>query len=307
MTRPSAFVALVVALGCSSSSGDGSGTADSADGSATAPTTTITTGDSSGASIDGTSTATDASSGSPADTTTTGSTGDAPKFDLGVGPDIPDVERDCPDDTYMADDDNLCAAAPVVYNREAGVLTLSITAGLPYTLTQPDVEVIFATEQEGYEGFFTIMREMSAPDVFYMTIADDDFIEIAHEGTCGTTADLCETECIASVGGDPCRAFVDDFIPIVAGAFVGAPLDLVTFGRRSSPAGMCCASDFSCSASVSSFTEHVVSGPGGTMHFIFQDGHAFLDTMGWAYVPGQFVSGDAQFELDLCTLPVPAG
>lgn len=238
---------------------------------------------------------------------TADSTGDAPKFDLGVGPDLPDVERECPDDVYMAVDDNLCAAAPVIYDRQAGVLTLSITAGLPYVLAQPDVEVIFATDQMGYEGFFTIVREMSAPDVFYMTIADDDFIEVAYDGTCGTTAGQCETDCIAGPGGAPCRAFVEDFIPIVAGAFVGTPLQLETFGRRSSPDGACCASDPSCSASVSTYTERVVSGPNGTMHFVFEDGYAFLETMGWAYVPGQFVSGEAQFELDLCTLPVPAG
>lgn len=297
---------VLAVLGCGSSGGDGSASGESGEAT-TAPVTTSTTA----ADTSSSSTAPDpdGSSGTPtsSEDTSSSSTGDAPKFDLGVGPDLPDVRRECPEDTFMAQDDNLCAAAPVVYNRDAGVLTLTITAGLPYTLTQPDVEVIFATDQEGYEGFFTIMREMSAPDVFYMTIADDDFIDIAHEDTCGVTSGVCESECIDSVGGGPCRAFVEDFIPIVAGAFVGTPLELVTFGRRSSPAGACCATDYSCSASVSSFTEHVVSGPEGTMHFIFQDGHAFLDTMGWSYVPGQFVSGDAQFELDLCTLPVPAG
>lgn len=306
MTTRSRFVALSFALGCSSSGGDGSASGDSIDDASTitATTTATTTAD---ASSGAQSVGDDSSGESSPGATTTGSTGDAPKFDLGVGPDVGNVERECPDDAYMADDDNLCAAAPVVYDRQAGVLTLSITGGLPYVLAQPDVEVIFATEQMGYEGFFTIVREMSAPDIFYMTIADDDFIEVAFEGACGTTVGQCETDCVPGPGGDPCRAFVDDFIPIVAGAFVGTPLDLQTFGRRSSPDGSCCASDQSCSASVSTYTEYVVTGPSGTMHFVFQDGYAFLDTMGWAYVPGQFVSGDALFELDLCTLPVPAG
>jgi hypothetical protein len=302
----SRFVVVFAVLGCGSSGGDGSASGESGDATTVGVTMSATAADASSSS---TAPDPDGSSGAPtsSDDASSSSTGDAPKFDLGVGPDLPDVGRECPEDSFMAQDDNLCAAAPVIYNREAGVLTLSITGGLPYTLTQPDVELIFATDQPGYEGFFTIMRETSAPDVFYMTIADDDFIDIAHEDTCGVTSGSCETECIDRVGGGPCRAFVDDFIPIVAGAFVGAPLQLVTFERRSSPAGACCAIDFSCSASVSSYTEHVVSGPAGTMHFIFQDGHAFLDTMGWSYVPGQFVSGDALFELDLCSLPVPAG
>ena len=249
----------------------------------------------------------DTSSGPPSNTTSADSTGEAPKFDIGVGPDVGTTGEDCPDDAFNANDNNLCAAAPVVYDREAGVLTLSITGGVPYQLTDPSVEVIFTTDQPGYEGFFTIAREMSEPDVYYMTIADDDFIEVSYQGECGTVDTQGETDCVPGVGGDICRAFVDDFIPIVAGAYVGTPFQVDTFGRRQSPDGSCCADYLECNASVGTFTEYVVTGPSGTMHFAFEDGFAFLDTMGWSYIPGQFVSGDAMFEFDLCSLPVPAG
>ncbi|MBV1862602.1 MAG: hypothetical protein KUG77_29545 [Nannocystaceae bacterium] len=250
-----------------------------------------------------------ATSGPPPgpETSSGSSTGDAPKFDLGIQPDMPPVQEKCPDDALMANDNGQCAIDPVSYDRDAGLLTLTIVKGQLYELTDPSVEVIFSTDQLGYEGFFTIAREEGTPDVFYMVVADDDFMHLEPDGECGITIGACETDCMPAEGGDVCRAFVDDFIPIVAGAYVGSPYTLDTFGRRTSPNGECCADDFSCNASVSSYTEHVVTGPGGTMHFIFQDGFAFLDTMGWSYDPRENVNGEAQFEFDLCSLPVPEG
>ena len=235
------------------------------------------------------------------------STGDPPKFDLGIAPDMPPSQEICPEDAFMADDNDLCAIDPVVYDRDEGFLTLTIVKGQLYELNDPSVEVIFSTDQVGYEGFFTIAREEGTPDVFYMVVADDDFMHLEPDGECGITIGACETDCMPAEGGDVCRAFVDDFIPIVASAYIGSPYTLDTFGRRTSPNGECCADDFTCNASVSSYTEHVVSGPGGTMHFIFQDGFAFLDTMGWSYEERKNVNGDAQFEFDLCSLPVPEG
>ncbi len=220
---------------------------------------------------------------------------------------MPPIQEVCPEDTFMADDNDLCAIDPVVYDRDAGLLTLTIVRGQLYELTDPSVEVIFSTDQVGYEGFFTVAREESTPEVFYMVVADDDFMHLEPDGECGITLGACETDCMPDEGGEVCRAFVDDFIPIVAGAYIGSPYALDTFGRRTSPNGECCADDFTCNASVSSYTEHVVTGPGGTMHFIFQDGFAFLDTMGWSYDPRENVNGDAQFEFDLCSLPVPEG
>lgn len=129
----------------------------------------------------------------------------------------------------------------------------------------------------------------------------------SYQDECGTIDTQCETDCVPGTGGDICRAFIDDFIPIVAAAYVGTPSVVDTFGRRQSPDGSCCADYLECNASVGTFTEYVVTGPSGTMHFAFEDGFAFLDTMGWSYTPGQFVSGDAMFEFDLCSLPVPAG
>ncbi len=235
-----------------------------------------------------------------------GVSGDDPIFDVATQPDAPPVEKECPEDSFMANDMDECAIDPVVYERDAGFLTLTIVLGQLFEITDPAVEVIFATEQMGYEGFFTVAREMAAPDVFYMIISDDDFMQAAVNGSCGVEP-VCETECIEGPGGDVCRAFVDDFIPIVANAYIGSPYSVDTFGRRSSPGGDCCADDFMCNFTVDTYTEYVVNGPSGTMHFIFQDGFAFLDRIGWQYMERKVVSGDAEFEFDLCSLPVPEG
>lgn len=301
----------LITAGCSSADErESSGSVDTygttASGSSGNATTSSSSPTASGSSS---SASASASSGLPpgAGTSDGSSTGEAPKFDLGVQPDMPPAQEKCPDDAFMADDNGLCAIDPVVYDRDAGLLTLTIVKGQLYELTDPSVEVIFSTDQVGYEGFFTIAREEGTPDVFYMVVADDDFMHLEPDGECGITLGACETDCMPSEGGDVCRAFVDDFIPIVASAYVGSPYTLDTFGRRTSPNGECCADDFSCNASVSSYTEHAVTGPGGTMHFIFQDGFAFLETMGWSYDPRKNVNGDAQFEFDLCSLPVPEG
>lgn len=262
----------------------------------------------SGASDSDGNTSVASTSGPPAGTTSgIGSSGDEPKFDLGIQPDMGAPDEVCPEDMFSANDNEQCAIDPVLYERDAGLLTLTIVKGQLYELTDPNVEVILATEQVGYEGFFTIVRESDVPDVFYMVVADDDFMHLEPDGECGITLGACETDCMPGAGGDVCRAFVDDFIPIVASAYVGSPYALDTFGRRTSPNGECCSDDFSCNASATSYTEHVVTGPQGTMHFIFQDGFAFLDRMGWTYTPLQNVDGEAQFEFDLCSLPVPEG
>lgn len=233
------------------------------------------------------------------------STGDEAKFDV---PTIPDAgsSDDCPAETMrMAEDGNLCALNPVVYDRDAGLLTLSVTAGQTFEITDPDVEVVYATEQLGYEGFFTIARESAVPDVFYFLIADDDFIEPSAD--CGIDENTCEPGCVGGVGGDVCRAFVEDFIPIVATQFVGSPLTDVLFQRRE--AGACCMSamPIECSISATTYTEYVVDGPDGTMHFVFEDGLAFLLNIGWSHQSIDMVSGDAEFEFDLCDIPVPEG
>jgi hypothetical protein len=235
-----------------------------------------------------------------------GVSGGDPIFDVATQPDAPAVKEECPEDAFMATDEDACAIDPVVYDRDAGLLTLSIVLGQLFEITDPAVEVIFATEQMGYEGFFTVAREMATPDVFYVIVSDDDFMQAAVNGNCGVEL-MCETDCIAGAGGDVCRAFVDDFIPIVANAYVGSPYNVDAFGRRSSPTGDCCAEDFTCNYTINTYTEYVVTGPSGTMHFIFQDGFAFLDTIGWTYMERKTVSGDAQFEFDLCSLPVPEG
>jgi hypothetical protein len=236
---------------------------------------------------------------------TSSSTTDESKFDLEMGPDA-SLEEECPRKTmHMAEDGNLCALNTVVYDRQGGILTLSVTAGQLFECTDPDVEVVYATDQLGYEGFFTILRESADPDVFYFIIADDDFIEPSMD--CGIEENTCEPSCILGVGGDVCRAFVEDFVPIVAAQFVGSPLAEVAFERRQ--AGACCMSAMpgQCSASVSTYTEYIVSGPDGTMHFVFEDGFAFLVEMGWDHQPRELVSGDAEFEFDLCDIPVPEG
>ncbi|MCR9162662.1 MAG: hypothetical protein ACE37F_03165 [Nannocystaceae bacterium] len=264
-------------------------TTGGADTTSAAPQTSSTTGGALGTSSSG-----------------AGVSGDAPIFDVATQPDAPPVEKECPEDAFMANDMDECAIDPVIYERDAGLLTLTIVLGQLFEITDPAVEVIFATEQMGYEGFFTVAREMAAPDVFYMIVSDDDFMQAAVSGSCGVEP-VCETECIPGPGGDVCRAFVDDFIPIVANAYVGSPYAVDTFGRRSSPSGACCADDFMCNFTVDTYTEYVVTGPSGTMHFIFQDGFAFLDRIGWAYTERKVVSGDAEFEFDLCSLPVPEG
>lgn len=233
--------------------------------------------------------------------------GDSPNFDLGAQPDMGAPNKVCPEDTFSATDNQQCAIDPVYYERDAGLLSLTIVKGQLYALNDDNVDVLLATEQVGYEGFFTIAREMDAPDVFYLIVADDDFMHLEPDGECGITLGACETDCMPGAGGDVCRAFTDDFIPIVASAYVGSPYTLQTFGRRTSPDGACCSDDFMCNASATSYSEHVVEGPMGTMHFIFQDGFAFLDRMGWGYTPLENVDGEAQFEFDLCSLPVPEG
>ena len=303
-----ALVLVVCVAGCSSGGGDESASGVDTFGPSAPSTGASASGAETTASLPGSTTDEPAATSTPAGSSSAAdSTGDAPKFDLGTQADMGGVEQICPEDALMVDDNGECAIAPVLYDRDAGLLTLSITKGQLYDLTDPEVEVIFATDQLGYEGFFTIAREVGVPDVFYVVIADDDFMHLEPDGECGITLGACETDCMPSAGGDVCRAFVDDFIPIVASAYIGTPYDVDTFGRRSAPNGVCCSDDFTCNATIDTYTEHVVTGPAGTMHFIFQDGFAFLDTRGWDYEPRENVNGDAQFEFDLCDLPVPAG
>lgn len=271
--------------------------ATSAQGSSGAP---------SGTSNDASSAGVNQTSNASAVSETTNSTGDSPKFDLGITADVPPADDQCPEDSLLADDGNECAAQTAVYDRQAGQLTLTVTHGELYELNDPNVEIVYASEQPGYESFFLIAREVGIPDVFYMLIADDDFVHLAL-GECGITLGQCETECIDSPGGGVCAAFVEDFIPLVAAAYVDEPLERETFGRRQIPGPECCDMDLQCNASATTYTEYVVSGPAGTMHFVFQDGYAFLDLMGWSYTPLGKVSGDAEFEFDLCSLPVPEG
>ena len=49
-----------------------------------------------------------------------------------------------------------------------------------------------------------------------------------------------------------------------------------------------------------------VSGPGGTIHFVFQGGVAFLQHTGWAHTSFGNSNGQVELELDLCSLPDPA-
>jgi len=235
---------------------------------------------------------------------------DGGNFDAGSDP---DSSLGCaPEGSYQADDGNICALHPVAYDRDGATLQLSVTAGARTQLTEPSLEIIYATELSGYEGFFILAKETSS-DHYYFRIADDDFIELdltewfPGGQACGITPE-CGGACVPTKGGDVCRAFVDDFVPIVAARTVGSP---ATFGPISRmEAGGCtnCAQNPSgmCNASATTYSMTTVTGPSGTIDFIFEDGTAFLDHQGWTYTHLGQVTGTAQLQFDLCEdLPPP--
>ena len=194
----------------------------------------------------------------------------------------------------------LCSGVKNVYDRNGQNLSVSFTAGGKYQLTDPSLDILHNTTVPGFEGFFTLAKEKLSSK-YYFIIADDDFI---HGGgaacylTGACAGGVVTGGCDPGAGGDICRAFRDDFIPIVASQLIGGLAGLGSFSRISTD-GNC----GNITNMATSYTIVIATGPGGeTIDFVFEDGTAFLSSKGWTFTNLGMGGGVANLALDFCVL-----
>ena len=210
------------------------------------------------------------------------------------------VEEPCVgESSYSADGMGQCAGVRTLYEREGGDLSLQLVGGERFEILDPSLEVLYRSEQPGWEGFITVVRE--APGRMVMLVGEDDFIE--PDEACGLVPAECDARCQPGQPGAVCRAFTEDFVPLLAPALVGEPFEVSRFQRIRG--GSCCVTlePLVCDAAIDTFTELVVRGPLGELEIVFEDQAIVPRERGWNI---ELIEPTAQtqppVEIDLCEL-----
>ena len=175
------------------------------------------------------------------------------------------------------------------YNRTStpasSLLYLTYDGSFLYEITDPKVTVIFPDQcnENGCtpKSFYTVVVENSTGD-YYVLIGEDDFI--------GGMPNVPEPHC-----REICKAFKDDFIPILSKIYICSADDIIENPRQGT--------------SNEGYTEIIASntGSGKKIHYIFSDNmDYFLKQKKWTYKGLGVDSGTSRLSVSfLCSVNRP--